>query len=131
MDDWIRIGEGEYAVAKAYLAAADGSAVLLERAVISVSSGPGGRRRLSGRGVVKNILIIELLEDSDDLDLVLDLGSGFIYRLKNPVINAGKVFSPHVKSTLHFYPSEPWSPMVQDDYDRLVAGFTLVRSESE
>ena len=47
---------------------------------------------MSGRGFVHNLLLVELLEDHDDLDMLLDFGAEYKYRLKAPTITSGKVF---------------------------------------
>jgi hypothetical protein len=106
--DWIPFEEGEYWVEQAYIVAPDKAAVALEAPYIEVAQSPLGKRHLVGKGRVLNLLVVELLEDSDDLDVLLDLGGDFKYRLVKPRISAGKVFAPDVKSTLLFAPVEPW-----------------------
>jgi hypothetical protein len=56
----------------------------------------------------------------------LDLGQTFTYRLAEPIISAGKVFSPGVKSTLQFEPQSPWIPVPQDDFEAMVALLELI-----
>jgi hypothetical protein len=106
--DWIPFEEGEYWVEQAYIVASEGGAVALEKPYIEVAKGPNGKRYLVGKGLVLNLLVVELLEDSDELDILLDLGGDFKYRLAKPRISAGKVFAADVKSTLQFSPVEPW-----------------------
>ena len=107
MDNWIPFAEGEYLVEQALLVAENQNAVVVENAIIEVYSGSQGRRYLKGRGRVRNILMIELLEDCDDLDLLLDFGEEFKYMLKSPNLQGGKVFAPDVKSVLQFTPRTP------------------------
>ena len=83
------------------------NAVLVEDVIIEVYSGPQGQRYLKGRGRIRNILMVELLDDSDDLDLLLDFGDQYKYLLKVPNLQSGKVFSPDVKSVLQFTPQTP------------------------
>ena len=62
----------------------------LEDNVIEVVEGKGGKRRLNGRGRVPNVLVMELLEEGQELDLLLDLGGEFKYRLRAPGLQGGK-----------------------------------------
>jgi len=98
----------------------------LEHAAIEVVSDRHGQRRLRGYGRVMNNRMIELLEDHDELDVLLDLGHEFKYRLKNPNIQAGKVFAPNTRSTLRFSPQNPWEQLSLHDYDRLTRGLILI-----
>jgi len=126
MKNWIPFVDGEYLVEQAYLVAPDHKAVTLQHAVIEVVSDRRGQRRLRGYGRVMNNRMIELLEDYDELDVVLDLGDEFKYRLRNPDIQAGKVFAPNTRSTLRFSPQNPWEQLSLNDYDRLTRGLILI-----
>jgi len=119
MDNWIPFADGEYLVDRACLVSASQTAVALERVVIEVYSDRQGRRQLKGTGRVRNILIVELLEDNDELDLLLDFGEEFKYHLKSPELQAGKVFAPDVKSALQFTPAGPWQQIPQNEFDEL------------
>ena len=121
MENWIPFAEGEYLVDEALLVADNRNAVLVENAIIEVYSGPRGQRNLRGRGRIRNILMIELLEDSDDLDMLLDFGDEYKYLLKVPNLQSGKVFSPEVKSVLQFTPRSPWQQIPQDEYNSLLS----------
>jgi hypothetical protein len=90
MTQWIPFAEGEYLVDQAYLLTSDNSAAALENVIIEVYSDRQGKRHLKGHCRVRNMLMIELLEDNDDLDLLLDFGDEFKYLLKAPDLNAGK-----------------------------------------
>ena len=72
---------------RAFLVTPDKTATVIERALIKVYTGRGGKQ-LSGSGLVQNILLIELLEETDDLDLILDFGGEFKYLLQTPQITA-------------------------------------------
>ena len=121
MENWIPFAEGEYLVDEALLVAENRNAVRVENAIIEVYSGSGGRRYLKGRGRIRNILMIELLEDSDDLDMLLDFGDEYKYLLKMPNLQSGKVFSPNVKSVLQFTPLTPWQQIPQDEFNKLLS----------
>lgn len=126
MTEWIPFVEGEYAVEQAFIIAPDNRAVTVEDAFIEVYAGPQGRRYLKGSGRVQNILLVELLEDSDDLDLILDLGDEFKYRLIKPNLQSGKFFAPDSKSTLHFRPAAPWEQIPQADFKSLISRFKVI-----
>ena len=126
MPNWIPFLEGEYAVEQAFIVAPDDNAIVVEDAVIEVFQGAGGQRQLKGSGGIRNILLVELLEDFDDLDLILDLGDEFKYRLKAPQLQAGKFFAPDAKSTLHFRPVAPWEQIPQADFENLISRFKLI-----
>ena len=119
MSNWIPFLEGEYAVEQAFIVAPDDRAMAVEDAVIEVFQGPGGQRQLKGSGRILNTTLVELLEDYDDLDLILDLGDEFKYRLKKPELQSGKFFVPNAKSTLHFRPAGPWEQIAQPDFESL------------
>ena len=121
MENWIPFAEGEYLVDQALLVADNQNAVLVEDAIIEVYSDRRGQRYLKGRGRIRNILMVELLDDSDDLDLLLDLGDKYKYLLKVPNLQSGKVFSPDVKSILQFTPQTPWLQLPRDEYIRLLS----------
>jgi hypothetical protein len=117
MENWIPFAEGEYLVDQALLVAADGKAVQLEDAFVEIYSDRQGRRYLKGRGRLRNVLLVELLDASDRLDLLLDFGGEFKYLLQEPNLKGGKVFAPDVKSVLQFTPQEPWRQMPPDEFE--------------
>ncbi len=117
MPEWIPFKEGKYGAEQAYLVTAADKAVTVENPGIHISTGRTGRKHLLGIGRVRNILVVELLEDSDTLDILLDLGGEFTYLLEKPDIQAGKVFSPNVQSTLRFYPVIPWKRLSRPEFN--------------
>jgi hypothetical protein len=119
MDNWIPFGEGEYLVEQALLVGANDSAVAVDNVVIEVYADQRQQRYLKGRGRFRNILMVELLEDSDDLDLLLDFGDELKFLLKEPILKAGKVFSPDVRSVLQFFPQTPWQQIPPDEFNNL------------
>ncbi len=120
MENWIPFAEGEYIVDRAFIIAPDERAVAVDNAVIEIFTTAGGQRYLKGSGRIQNILLVELLEDSDDLDLILDLGDDFQYRLKKPELQSGKFFAPDAKSSIQFRPSQPWEQITTTEFANLV-----------
>jgi hypothetical protein len=108
-------------VEQALLVAGEDRAVSVEDVIVEVYSDRRGQRYLRGRGRVRNILMVELLEDSDDLDLLLDFGEEFKFLLKVPNLQVGKVFSPDVKSALQFTPKIPWHQIQQTEFGDILS----------
>jgi len=121
MNNWIPFTEGEYLVEQALLVAGEDRAVSVEDVIVEVYSDRRGQRYLRGRGRVRNILMVELLEDTDDLDLLLDFGEEFKFLLKVPNLQVGKVFSPDVKSALQFTPKIPWRQIQQTEFGDILS----------
>lgn len=119
MKQWIPFAEGEYLINEAFLTAQDNAALVLEKGVLEVYQDAAGRRHLKGRARVRPYYMVELMEDSDAVDLILDLGGEFKYRLTRPLLRAGKVFSPDVKSVVQFSPTAPWEPLSESEYANL------------
>ena len=126
MNDWIFFENATYLVEKAFLVADDNTAVSLERTSIEVYTGAGGKKRLKGSGLIQNTLMVALLEESDDLDLILDLGGEFKYLMKTPKITSGKFFLPDVKSHLRFDPISPWTQISEAEFSRRVDALRLL-----
>ncbi len=126
MANWIPFVEGEYAVEQAFIIAPDQRAVAVEDAVIEIYAAPQGQRNLKGSGRVRNILMVELLEDHNDLDLILNLGDEFKYRLVKPELRSGKFFAPDAKSTIHFRPAAPWEQIPQADFEQLMTRLEII-----
>lgn len=126
MSNWIPFDKGTYLAEQAFLVAADNTSAALENTFIEVYTGREGKLRLRGTGLVRNFFLVRLLEENDDLDLILDFGEEFKYRLKKPVITAGKVFSPDVKSHLRFIPDTPWTQIAESDFQTLLGQLNLL-----
>jgi hypothetical protein len=126
MANWIPFVEGEYAVEQALIIAPDNRAVVVEDAVLEVYAGPQDQRYMKGSGRVQNVLLIELLEDTDALDLILDLGDEFKYRLSKPWLQSGKFFSAGARSSLQFRPSSPWEQISRADFEQLLSGLEFI-----
>jgi hypothetical protein len=108
MSDWIPFEDATYSVERAFLVTPDKTATEIEDALITVYTGRGGKR-LSGSGLVHNILLVQLLEET-----------------KTPQITAGKVFSPKVKSTLQFSPVTSWDQIPESEFDDLVSQLKIL-----
>jgi len=128
MSNWIPFENALYLAEQAFLIAEDNTAVALEKTVITVYTGKGGKQHLKGNGLVRNALMVELLEENDDLDLILDFGNEFKYRLTAPNITSGKVFAPDVKSTLQFVPTSPWNQIPESEFKILMGKLELMNS---
>ena len=128
MDDWVPFAEGEYLVELAYLVTPLQSAVAIEDVVVEVYMGPAGRRRIQGHGRIRNALMVELLNDHDQLDVILDFGGEFKYRLEAPELQAGKVFDPEVRSALKFMPTGPWEQIPLPEFEALVKRLQILPS---
>lgn len=120
MDEWIPFAEGRYLAERAVLLAGKETAVEIEEAIIEVSEGRGGRR-LQGRGRVRNAQLVQLLDEGDEVDLMLDLGGEFKYRLSRPDIQGGKVFTPGIKSFIQFRPRQPWEQVPEAEFSSLMS----------
>ncbi|MCU0538713.1 MAG: hypothetical protein MUF46_02340 [Desulfobacterales bacterium] len=131
MTEWIPFGEGRYRVERALLIDEGERAVALEDAVIDVTQGPGGRLRMNGRGRVRNALLVRLLDDAEDLDLLLDLGGEYTYRMRRPSIQGGKVFAPGVQSFLQFAPQSPWEALAEAEFNSLIARIRILDAEED
>jgi len=126
MDNWIPLGEGEYLVEQALLVTEDDKAVAVDDVIVEIYADKRGQRHMKGRGRVRNILVVELLEDSDDLDLLLDFGDEFKFLLKEPNLQTGKVFAPDARSVLQFIPQSPWQEVVPDAYADLMTRLRIL-----
>ena len=126
MANWIPFVEGEYAVEQALIIAPDNRAVMVADAVLEIYEGPQGQRHMKGSGRVQNILLVELLESTDDLDVILDLGDEFKYRLSKPWLQSGKFFSAGARSSLQFRPSTPWEQIPRADFEQLISALEII-----
>mgnify|MGYP000862983294 CR=1 FL=1 len=126
MDHWIYIEEGHYPVESGFIFTPGNTAVTLDDGMLEVYSNKKEERRVRGQGMAVSALIVELLEDYDDLDILIDLGDGFHYILKTPLIKSGKVFTPDVKSMVHFIAERPLEKLDDNAYERVRTSLSLV-----
>jgi hypothetical protein len=115
---WIPFEKGVYLLEEAFLVTPNYQAVQLQDARLEIYTGSAGRPLMRGFSKVKNLLIVALLEESDRIDLLLDLGGRYKYLLENPVLKAGKVFAPDVISTVQFVPDRPWRQISEDAFEQ-------------
>ena len=111
---------------QALLVSGSNQAVAVDAVIVEIYSDQRGQRYLRGRGRVRNILMVELLEDSDDLDLLLDFGQDFKFLLKVPNLQVGKVFSPDVKSALQFTPTIPWHQIQPTEFKDILSRLQIL-----
>jgi len=116
MAHWTNIEEGTYPADEAFLLTQSCAATGLDGAAIEVYLDGANERRVRGQAMAVNALMVELLEDDGEIDLLLDLGGDFKYLVKAPLIRAGKVFSPGVKSLLQFNAQGPLQKLTQGEY---------------
>lgn len=116
MKNWVPFADGQYLVENGYFVTPQLTAVEVEKAFIEVSTLASGLRQLKGSCYVHNALFVDLHDEDDQIDLLLDLGQEFKYRLPNPVLKGGKVFTPTVKALIQFYPQQPWQQISEADY---------------
>lgn len=126
MEDWVKLDEGEYHVEQAVVVAPDGSALALSDPYLEVFQDPSGSRRLVIRALVFSLQMVELMEETDALDVLLDLGGNFTYALKKPFISAGKIFSPGVRSAVQITPATRWEAVDRKAFDTRVAGLSFI-----
>jgi len=128
MAHWIFIEEGTYPAEEAFLLTPGHTGMVLENVLIEVYLDGRNERRVRGQALAVNLSLVELLEDHDEIDMLLDLGGQFKYLLKNPVIRAGKVFAPDVKSIFHFVAQSPLEKLNESDFSRIRERLSLVAS---
>lgn len=118
LNEWIVFDEGRYLAERAVLVKPDDTcAVILADTVIDIYSDRRGTRQLKGFATIANHLLVDLLDDTDKIDLILDLTGTFKYRLPNPQIRSGKIFTPDVHSSLHFFPTQPWRQIAEEGFE--------------
>jgi hypothetical protein len=105
-----------------------GNAVRLGDTVLEIFTGRLGKRQIRGQGLVQNTALVDLHEDGDEIDLLLDLGSGFRFLVKDPMLQGGKVFSPNIRSVIHFHLRRPWRPLSEKEYTARLDGLTFLSS---
>ncbi len=128
INQWIIFDEGRYGVERAvFVASNDALAMELADTMIEIYTDPRGSRHLKGYATIKNILLVELLEESDEIDLILDLTGAFKYRLPHPQIRSGKIFSPETYSTVQFIPTDPWKQIPEKEYEGFLSGLRFCK----
>lgn len=121
--------EGTYLIEAAYLITPLKRTLELTEGILEVYKDARGTKHLRGRAFVHNTLMVALLEEEESLDLILDLGLGFRYRIPEPRLQAGKVFAPRTRSIIHFAPSTALVPLGDGDYEALLSTLTWLSPE--
>ncbi len=126
MEQWVPFVEGEYIVVRGILASPGGLAVPVEKAMIKIFTNPRGVRSVRGSGMIRPSALVELHETDEAVDLLLDLGDGFRYRMESPALKSGKVFAAGVRALVQFSPSRPWIPMSEAEFRERVEGLEFL-----
>ena len=112
----IDLPEGLYELDQAYLVDANKNRVPLRSATFEIWLDKQGRKQLRGRGFIKNIDFVEMLAETENVDIVLCFFEDYFLWLKEPVIQAGKVFEPNTESSLIFSVNEHISSISQEQF---------------
>ncbi|SFM39443.1 hypothetical protein [Thermodesulforhabdus norvegica] len=133
MSDKCPFREGCYIIEEAYIVPAGrvDLGVPLYDATLTVEPDPSGRLITHGAGLVSNVAVISLLEDYDRLDIIMKMGQGFCFHLKNPIIQGGKVFSDKVKSRIRFIPQDSFDQIEDEIFNRWVTSLRIVNGKDE
>ncbi len=117
----IDLPEGLYEVDQAYLVDADtsGNRLPLRDATFEIWLDKKGRKQLRGRAFIRNLAFAEMLAETEVVDLVFCFFEDYFLWLKQPVIQAGKVFEPTTESSIIFSIGESVSLISEDKYLQL------------
>ncbi len=112
----IDLPEGLYEVDQAYLVDVSRNRLSLRNVTFEIWLDKKKQKQLRGRGLINNFNFSEMLEDSEDVDLVLRFFDDYFLWLKEPVIQVGKVFEPTTESSCIFAVGETISPVSQEQF---------------
>ncbi len=112
----IDLPEGLYEVDQAYLVDANRNRLSLRNVTFEIWLDKKKQKQLRGRGLINNFNFSEMLEDSEDVDLVLRFFDDYFLWLKEPVIQVGKVFEPTTESSCIFAVGETIYPVSQEQF---------------
>lgn len=112
----IDLPEGLYEVDQAYLVDAGRNRLSLRNVTFEIWLDKKGRKQLRGRGLINIFNFSEMLEDCEDVDLVLRFFDDYFLWLKEPAIQAGKVFEPTTESSCIFTVGESISQVSQEQF---------------
>jgi hypothetical protein len=115
----IDLPEGLYEVDQAYLVDGIKNRLSLRDVTFEIWLDKKGRKQLRGRGLINNFRFAEMLQESEDVDLVLRFFEDYFLWLKEPAIQVGKVFEPTTESSFIFSVGESISPVSQDKFMEL------------
>jgi hypothetical protein len=94
--------EGLYEADHAYLVDPPHRRLELRSTTFEIYADAKGRKHLRGRSLVTNLAFVDILEDAETVDLVLSFFGDYFLWLEDPVIQAGKMFTPETESSLIF-----------------------------
>lgn len=112
--------EGLYEVDRAYLVDPSHRRLELRSATFEIYADAQGRKHLRGRSLVTNVAFVDMLEDTETVDLVLSFFGEYFLWLENPVIQAGKMFTPETESSLIFREGKQISFITREQFEELV-----------
>ncbi|UCG11044.1 MAG: hypothetical protein JSU72_10765 [Deltaproteobacteria bacterium] len=111
--------EGLYEVDQAYIVDASRNRLGIRDATFEIWLDKRGRKQLRGRGLVYNFAFAEMLNESEDVDIVLCFFDDYFLWLKEPIIQVGKVFEPETESSLRFSIGESFSSISREKFAEL------------
>ena len=112
----IDLPEGLYEVDQAYLVDGSSNRLSLRNVTFEIWLDKKGQKQLKGRGLINNFHFSQMLEDVEEVDLVLRFFDDYFLWLKEPVIQAGKVFEPTTESSCIFSVGESVSSMSREQF---------------
>lgn len=115
----IDLPEGLYEVDQAYLVDGAKNRLLLRDVFFEIWIDKHERKQMRGRGFVKNLDFAEMLEDTEQVDLVFCFFADYYLWLKEPIIQVGKVFEPATESSLIFSIGKDVSPISKEQFSEL------------
>jgi hypothetical protein len=111
--------EGLYEVDRACLVDPSHRRLELRGAAFEIYADAQGRKHLRGRSFVTNVAFVDILEDTDRVDLVLSFFGEYFLWLENPVIQAGKMFTPETESSLIFHEGMQTAFITRERFEEL------------
>ncbi len=126
MSQTVPFEEGSYLAERAFLVSSNDAAVAIDEVVIKVFYDNRRNRQMNGAGFIENYLLVQMHDESDEIDLLLDMGGEFKYALKNPNLQSGKVFTPGVKASIKFTPTSPLEPIPTPEFDARAARLKFI-----
>ena len=111
--------EGLYEVDRAYLVDPAHRRLELRSTTFEIYADAQERKHLRGRSLVTNVAFVAILEDTETVDLILSFFGDYFLWLENPVIQAGKMFTPDTESSLIFREGKQTSFITREQLDEL------------
>jgi hypothetical protein len=111
--------EGLYEVDRAYLIDPSHRRLELRSTTFEIYADAQGRKHLRGRSLVTNVAFVDILEDAETVDLVLSFFGDYFLWLEDPVIQAGKMFTPKTESSLVFREGRHTSFITRERFEEL------------